>query len=59
MPLAQITIIEGRSAEKKKKLIENVSIAISESLDAPIEAVRVLVQELPASHWGAGGKPKG
>ncbi|NVK19482.1 MAG: 2-hydroxymuconate tautomerase family protein [Methylocystaceae bacterium] len=59
MPLAQITILEGRSEEKKKKLIEDVSIAISESIGAPIETVRVLVQEIPPAHWGVGGKPKG
>lgn len=56
MPIATINILEGRGAEKKLKLIESVSRAISESLDAPMESVRVLVQEYPASHWGVSGE---
>ncbi|NIC36190.1 4-oxalocrotonate tautomerase family protein [Halomonas desiderata] len=56
MPIATINIIEGRDAEKKQRLIENVARAISESLDAPLESVRVLVQEYPATHWGVGGE---
>ncbi len=58
MPLAQITIIEGRTKEQKELLIKNVTDAIVESIDAPIEAVRVLIQEIPGEHWGIAGKPK-
>ncbi|SAL36868.1 2-hydroxymuconate tautomerase [Caballeronia turbans] len=35
MPIALIKIFEGRSIEKKRKLIESVSLAMSESLDIP------------------------
>ena len=56
MPIATINIIEGRSTEQKQQLIESVSRAVSESLDAPLESVRVLVQEYPATHWGVSGE---
>ncbi|SAK82520.1 4-oxalocrotonate tautomerase [Caballeronia temeraria] len=56
MPIALIKILEGRSIEKKRKLIESVSIAMSESLDMPIDAVRVVVEEVPPELWGRGGR---
>jgi 4-oxalocrotonate tautomerase len=56
MPIATINIIEGRSDEKKEALIEKVSLAIAESLDAPIESVRVIINEMPKQHFGIGGK---
>lgn len=55
MPIATINIIEGRSDEKKEKLIEKVSLAISESLHAPIETVRVIINEMPKQHYGIAG----
>ncbi|CAM3443812.1 2-hydroxymuconate tautomerase [Arcobacter aquimarinus] len=56
MPIATINIIEGRSDEKKEALIEKVSLAIAESLEAPIESVRVIINEMPKQHFGIGGK---
>jgi 4-oxalocrotonate tautomerase len=56
MPIATINIIEGRDDEKKEKLIEKVTLAIAESLDAPIESVRVIINEMPKQHFGIGGK---
>ena len=55
MPIALIKIIEGRSPEKKRRLIETVSRAMADSLELPIDAVRVLLHEYPAGHWGRGG----
>jgi len=56
MPIVTINIIEGRSDEKKEKLIEKVSLVIAESLDAPLESVRVIINEMPKQHFGIGGK---
>lgn len=56
MPIAHISILAGRTAEQKEQLIEKVTEAIHESLGAPRENVRVLVVELPSTHWGIGGK---
>ena len=56
MPLIQINIIEGRSAEKKERLIREVTNTVSEVLDAPIENVRVMIQEMPSAHWGIAGQ---
>ena len=55
MPLVQISIMEGRSQEKIDALMKNVTTAVSESLDAPKENVRVVVTEVPKTHWAIGG----
>ena len=56
MPFAQIYLIEGRSDEQKKLLIEKVSAAMSEALGAPLENTRVWIQDVPNVQWGIGGK---
>lgn len=55
MPLINVQIMEGRPSEKIEKMMENVTNAASESLDAPKENVRVIVQEIPKTHWAIGG----
>lgn len=47
--------MEGRSPEKIEALINNVTDMVSKSLTAPKENIRVLVHEIPKSHWGIGG----
>lgn len=56
MPIATINIIEGRSDEKKELLIEQVTMAIHESIGAPIETIRVILNEMPKQHYGIAGK---
>ena len=59
MPIVEVTLIEGRSFEKKKKMVEEVTNAIVSSLSAPREAVRIIIREVPAWHFAAGGELKG
>ncbi len=56
MPLLQVSIVEGRSAELKEKLIHNLTATVVETLAVKPEAVRVLIQELPKTHWGSAGQ---
>ena len=56
MPIAIVHLIEGRDEQKKKAMIVAVSRAIAESLDAPIETVRVVIQEAPSTDWGIAGQ---
>lgn len=55
MPFIQINLIEGRTEEKKEQLISEVTETVSRVLDAPIETVRVMINEMPAAHWGIAG----
>jgi 4-oxalocrotonate tautomerase len=57
MPLVHIDMLEGRPAEKIEKMIGAVSEAIATSLEAPIESVRVVVNEMKPHQYGVAGKP--
>lgn len=58
MPVIQVTLIEGRTTDAKAALIGALTDAAVAALSAPRESVRVLIQEIPAAHWGVGGVPK-
>ena len=55
MPIAQLYILEGRSDEQKENLIREVTDAMSRTIDAPKERVRVIITEMPKAHFGIGG----
>ena len=54
MPLIDVTLVEGRSAEQLRALIAELTRAAVAAVDAPVESVRVVVREVPATHWAAG-----
>lgn len=56
MPFIQINILEGRPPEKKEKLIYEVSHAVADLLEVPLDRVRVMINELPAENWGIAGE---
>jgi len=56
MPFIQITFIDGRTPEQKERLIAEVSKIVSSVLEAPLETVRVCLNEIPSTHWGIAGK---
>ena len=56
MPFAQVHILEGRTEEQKRAVIEKVTDALYEAVGAPREAVRVLIEEVPKTNWGIAGK---
>lgn len=58
MPLVQVSILEGRSLEVKQTLIKEVTDAVTRTLGANPESVRVLIYEMPKEHWGVGGVSK-
>jgi 4-oxalocrotonate tautomerase len=58
MPIVEITLIEGRTDEAKRRLISKVTDAIVEAIEAPIQSVRVILREVPAAHFGVAGKTK-
>jgi 4-oxalocrotonate tautomerase len=56
MPIIVTHILEGRSAELRATLIRNISQAVAETLDVPIESVRVIISEMRKDEYGIGGK---
>ena len=54
MPLVQVSPKEGRSPAQLRSLITARTAAVTESLGAPKESVRVIVTEVAGTHWAAG-----
>jgi 4-oxalocrotonate tautomerase len=54
MPLVEVTLVEGRTPEQLRTLISAVSQAVVDGVDTPLESVRVIVREVPATHFAAG-----
>ena len=54
MPLVQIAVRAGRPPENLRRMISAVTAAVAESLDAPKESIRVIVSEVPTTHWATG-----
>lgn len=55
MPFAQIHILEGRTEEQKRAVIQKVTQALHEAIDAPVETVRVQIIEVSKTNWGIAG----
>ncbi|GAA1937245.1 tautomerase family protein [Nocardioides marmoribigeumensis] len=54
MPLIEVTMVEGRTPEQVRALITGLTDAAVAAVEAPRETVRVVVREVPATHWAAG-----
>ncbi|MEO6353848.1 MAG: 2-hydroxymuconate tautomerase, partial [Burkholderiaceae bacterium] len=57
--ICQIHLLEGRTVEQKRLLIQKITEAMFESIGANPETVRVILTEMPKEHFGIGGKSVG
>jgi 4-oxalocrotonate tautomerase len=57
MPIVQISLLPGRTPEKKEELIKNVTRAIADTLQIPKDRVHILLYELPKENIAHGGVP--
>jgi 4-oxalocrotonate tautomerase len=57
MPIIQVNLLEGRSAEIKRELIAEITQAVSRTLGNSPETIRVLLHEVPEENWGVAGVP--
>lgn len=57
MPTIQAHIMAGHSASQKEHLIAALTDAVVDTVDAPIDSVCVLIDEVPRAHFGIAGKP--
>ena len=48
-------MVEGRTPEQVRALITGLTDAAVAAVGAPRETVRVVVREVPTTHWAAGG----
>ena len=57
MPVVRIDLWKGREKETKKKLIKQITSAVTDAIGCPIEAVQVIINEVEKDNWGIGGTP--
>lgn len=55
MPYVTVKMLAGRTVEQKRVLIEKVTAAVSESVDAPKENVTVFIEEMEKTDYGQAG----
>jgi 4-oxalocrotonate tautomerase len=55
MPLIEIHLAKGRTDEQKKALLAAVTEAVHTSIGAPVESIRVWVQEFAPTEYMAAG----
>ena len=56
MPTIRIEMFEGRSDELKQELVRQVTDAVVATLQCSPDAVDIILQEVPKSHWATGGR---
>lgn len=56
MPYITVKMLEGRTDEQKKALIEKVTDAVTETTGAAPEKVTVFIEEMSKNDYGVAGK---
>jgi 4-oxalocrotonate tautomerase len=56
MPLIEVHMLEGRSEEQKKVLLEAITRAVHESIGAPLPSIRVWIQEFSPKEFMVAGE---
>lgn len=54
MPVVEVTLVEGRTPEQLRSMITAVTRAVADTVAAPVANIRVVVREVPATHFAAG-----
>lgn len=56
MPYVTVKMLEGRTEEQKRALVEKVTEAVIETTGAKKEKVTVFIEEMHKTDYGVGGK---
>ncbi|MBI2818233.1 MAG: 2-hydroxymuconate tautomerase family protein [Acidobacteria bacterium] len=55
MPLIQVTLLEGRTPEQKRKVVERITAVMVEELGTKREAVTITFVDVPPTNYATGG----
>jgi 4-oxalocrotonate tautomerase len=56
MPYVTVKMLEGRTEEQKKALVEKVTEAVKETTGAKQESIVVFIEEMSKNHYAVAGK---
>ena len=54
MPIVEVTLVKGRTPEELRAMITAVTMAVSQTVAAPVSSIRVIIREVPTTHFAAG-----
>jgi len=55
MPVVIVNMWTGRNTEQKKTLVKGITDVFTK-VGVPAEAVHIIINDIPKSNWGTGGK---
>ncbi len=55
MPIITVKMLEGRSDDQKRALVKEVTDAVSRTVNAPIESISIIIEEMPKTHFAKAG----
>ena len=55
MPYVTVKMLEGRTEEQKKALVEKVTLAVSETTGASSENITIFIEEMSKNHYAQNG----
>ena len=58
MPIVNVKLIEGRSDEQLRGLVNDVTEAVHKNAQAPKENIHVIIEEMKPEHYGVAGVRK-
>ncbi|NLL61758.1 MAG: 4-oxalocrotonate tautomerase [Candidatus Atribacteria bacterium] len=56
MPILQVEMLKGRTVEQKRAMVNKVTEAISETLNCPKDAVRIIIREMDTEDFAHAGE---
>jgi 4-oxalocrotonate tautomerase len=56
MPLVTIDMLEGRTVEQKRQLVESLTALVAEKINTSPDHVTIIIRDVPRHNWAGGGK---
>ncbi|MGJ9384002.1 2-hydroxymuconate tautomerase [Salipaludibacillus sp. CF4.18] len=56
MPIVTVQMLEGRTDDQKRDLVEQVTEAVTNTTKAPKEKISVVIEEMSPANYGVAGK---
>jgi len=56
MPFITVKVLEGKTEDQKRKLVEKVTQAVCESFDVDPSVVFIFIEDLEKNNYGKKGK---
>lgn len=56
MPIISIRLAKGRSIDQKRRLVAEITRAVTDSLDLPPDLVSIQIEEFDRENWATGGE---